>query len=385
VDIEGLLGAWFDLGSPFDEWQKYMSKIDRREAVIQQKKVDGIQATVMGGLYLELPAILYFTDIEKIIDAWELPKVVKQKCIQVFRHWSVAEATVRGTKPEQICYSKENPTKPFGSIVGYIVGNIIAWHLLGEPDCYVSPLQIGSDWQHRDDQLASAVAVQLLSGYPTLSSGGLGQTIHASAAALLRVLAVPARQEAFIGEKIGYGAGSDSSAGIVRIQLGKWSRPFQSADASLAKKGTIVLESNIDDMNPEWAGHLILHLLSMGARDAYLIPIIMKKGRPGLQLRVVCSEERQMEFQKEIVRQTTTIGVRYYPVKGWAVPHKVVNVQTSFGELPVKIAFLDDEIVNVAPEYEACRKVAETLGTSVKNVYQTALGEALTRYPLSVK
>ena len=87
-----------------------------------------------------------------------------------------------------------------------------------------------------------------------------------------------------------------------------------------------------------------------------------------------------MDIQREIVRQTTTIGMRFYKAGKWSVPHKIVQVQTSYGELSVKLAFLDDEIVNMAPEYESCREVADSLGIPVKQVYQTVLAEAVNQY-----
>lgn len=387
-DSEMLLGAWFDLGLPQEEWQKYMAKIgvQENEIAVQRMKVKEIAATIARVLPLELPSNLYLSDIEKIIDRWELPQIVKEKSKLVFQHWGAAEAKVRDTNPALIRFDQGNPAEWLGNIVG----NILAWHLLGEPECYVSTIQLGGGWKHCDDEwkpVPEPAVIQLLLGYPTLSSGACEEIISAAAAALIRTLAVPAPHAAFIGGKVGYGAGSDQqhSTKIVRIQLGKWCIPSQPGEAANQKKGTIVIETNIDDMNPEWAGNLIQRLLSMGAMDAYIIPIIMKKGRPGLQLRVACKPERQKEIQEEIVRQTTTIGMRHYTVSGWSVPHKIVQVQTSFGELPVKIAFLDGEIVNVAPEYEACRQVADELGTSVKIVYQTVLGEALAQYPFSAK
>jgi uncharacterized protein (DUF111 family) len=111
----------------------------------------------------------------------------------------------------------------------------------------------------------------------------------------------------------------------------------------------------------------------------------MKKGRPGLLLRVACIAEKQMTIQEEIVRQTTTLGMRFYKTESWGVPKKIIQIPTSLGDMPVKFALLDGEIVNVAPEYEACREAAESLGISVKSVYQTVLAEALVKYPFSSK
>ncbi|TWD95754.1 hypothetical protein FB550_112116 [Neobacillus bataviensis] len=387
VDNERLLGAWFDLGLPENEWRSYMGKIGVHEndLAVQRMKVKGIAATSACIYPFKLHGSMNLSDMEKIIDNWELPQIVKEKSKLFFQHWGAAEAVVRDTNPSLIPFDQEN----FAEILCYTVGNILAWHLIGEPECYVSTINLGSGWNQYDEGwkvFPEPATVQLLLGYPTLTSGAAGGITSTAAAALIRTLAVPAPQSAFITEKVGYGAGPEyASTNILRIQLGEWYTSSQTVKSSNPQKGTIVIETNIDDMNPELAGYLIQRLLSIGAMDAYIIPIIMKKGRPGLQLRVACKTERQKEIQEEIVRQTTTIGMRHYTVSGWAVPHKIVQVNTSFGELPVKIAFLDGEIVNVAPEYEACRQVAESLGISGKRVYQTVLGEALAQYPFTSK
>jgi uncharacterized protein (TIGR00299 family) protein len=385
---EMLLGAWFDLGLQLEEWQNYMAKIGihKNGISVYRTKVNQIAATTANLSSIELPSTLSLFEIEKIIECWELPEIVKEKSKLVFQQWGNAEAKVRDTDPNLIQFDYGNPSK----FVGNIVGNFLAWHLIGEPECYVSTIGLGGRWKQYNDEwkpLPEPAVIELLLGYPTLSDATSEEVFSAADAALIRTLAVPAPIEAFIGEKVGYGASSDhnDSMGILRIQLGKWSTRPHKEDTIKPKKETIVIETNIDDMNPEWAGYLVQHLLSMGAMDAYVIPIIMKKGRPGLLLRVACIVEKQMTIQEEIVRQTTTLGMRFYKTGSWGVPKKIVQIRTSLGDMPVKFALLDGEIVNVAPEYEACREAAESLGISVKSVYQTVLAEALVKYPFSTK
>ncbi|GIM45403.1 TIGR00299 family protein [Collibacillus ludicampi] len=392
ADCEIFLGAWFDLGLSLDVWKRYMAKLDIKgdDITVERVKLKGIAATKVTINTRHIPRSLHLSDIEQIIDHCEFPIIVKEKSKQIFHHWAIAEATVSETLPENICFHLTDTSDSLEKIVG----NVLAWHLLGEPACFITNIQVGGGFVPCADgfkPVPTPATTHLLLGYPIFSSGVWGETISPAAAALIRTLALPAPQETFIGQKIGYGAGHRDLpiANLLRIQLGRWyseSPTGESVDREEdAAKRTVVIETNIDDMNPEWAGHLVERLLSMGAMDAYWIPVVMKKGRPGLQLRVACSAERQMALQEEIVRQTTTIGMRYYEVGKWSVPHKIVYVSTVYGEMPVKLAYLGSEVVNVAPEYEFCRQSAERLGIPVKLVYQTVLAEAIKEYRLPLK
>ncbi|MDI9258706.1 nickel insertion protein [Alicyclobacillus sendaiensis] len=139
-----------------------------------------------------------------------------------------------------------------------------------------------------------------------------------------------------------------------------------------------LVETNIDDMNPEWATHLIPRLLDVGADDAYLTPVHMKKGRLGLMLSVLCAKERLAAIERVIYRETTSIGLRYHEVWKRALAREFVTVQTPYGPVRVKVAYHDGAVVNRAPEYEEARRAAEAAGVSVKEVYEAvyqALGD----------
>ncbi|SIS94344.1 nickel pincer cofactor biosynthesis protein LarC2 [Alicyclobacillus vulcanalis] len=136
-----------------------------------------------------------------------------------------------------------------------------------------------------------------------------------------------------------------------------------------------MVEANIDDMNPEWATHLIPRLLAVGADEAYLTPVHMKKGRIGLLLSVLCPKERLTAVESVIFKETTSIGLRYYEVRKRALHREFVTVATPFGPIRVKIAYYGDRVVNRAPEYEDARRAAEAAGVPVKAVYEAVYRE----------
>ncbi|AEJ42756.1 nickel insertion protein [Alicyclobacillus acidocaldarius] len=155
-------------------------------------------------------------------------------------------------------------------------------------------------------------------------------------------------------------AGEDLSPGALRGLL----------DGRQHEPPHCVVETNIDDMNPEWATHLIPRLLDVGADDAYLTPVHMKKGRLGFVLSVLCAKERLAAVERVIFRETTSIGLRYHEVRKRALAREFVTVETPYGPVRVKVAYHDGMVVNRAPEYEEARRAAEAAGVSVKEVYE---------------
>ncbi|UOF92617.1 LarC family nickel insertion protein [Fodinisporobacter ferrooxydans] len=386
ASLDKFLGAWFDLGLEEDNWRCYMNFFLEGVAIriidVSLKGVSAKKAIIDTNAE---PYFLSFSELQRIIENCLLPPVVKEKTMEVFHHLLAVKAT------SDVAITEEAETITNEAII-YVVGNALAWHLLGEPACFVSTIQMGGGVVERPNGtviVPTSSTIQLLLEFPTYSAGLWGETIDSTAAAFIRTFMRSLPQTPFIAEKVGHGAGNQNLpvADIVRIQLGKWSmeKEILQLPTVHSPKQTVVIETNIDDMNPEWAGHLVERLVALGAMDAYWTPVIMKKGRPGLQLRVACSYEKQQNIQEEIARQTTTIGMRIYEVGKWSVPRRFVTVETPYGKIPVKIAYLGDEIVNVAPEYEECRKLADTFHVPVKVVYQTALSIAIQKYQGALK
>ncbi|MBO8163364.1 MAG: DUF111 family protein [Brevibacillus sp.] len=143
-----------------------------------------------------------------------------------------------------------------------------------------------------------------------------------------------------------------------------------------------LLQANLDDASPEWMSHTLKMLFTVGANDVSFLPLTMKKGRPGTMVQVMCYAS-QLDVMKEMLfRETTTFGIRYFPVACHRLARRFCRVPTRWGEVSVKLGYLQGERVQVAPEYDDCAKLAEQADVPLKQVYQEALSLALACAPL---
>jgi hypothetical protein len=141
----------------------------------------------------------------------------------------------------------------------------------------------------------------------------------------------------------------------------------------------VVLETNIDDMTPEMLGYALEKLLAEGAADAWFTPIQMKKTRPAVMLSVICAESDEERVARTLLRETSTLGVRTRPVGRWEATREVVEFQSSLGPAAVKVKRLAGEPPRYAPEYEACKRLAEASGLPLAEVYRIVQAEAEAR------
>ncbi|MBI4237015.1 MAG: DUF111 family protein [Deltaproteobacteria bacterium] len=139
----------------------------------------------------------------------------------------------------------------------------------------------------------------------------------------------------------------------------------------------VVIEANIDDMNPEWFEYLIERLLAAGAVDVTVRPVLMKKRRLAAQLQVLCVAERRERLVRIIFAETTTFGVRFYPVERCTLRRVVRKVRTPHGLVPVKCGWLGDELLQCSPEYEACKAIARKRRVPLREIYRLAVAAAL--------
>ena len=169
-------------------------------------------------------------------------------------------------------------------------------------------------------------------------------------------------------EKIGYGAGTrdlEKTPNVLRAILG---------EASTASSDTIgVIETNIDDMNPQLFGDVMERLLASGALDVFFTSIQMKKNRPGTLLTVLCKRNDVDRMAELLLTHTTSFGLRVYEAQRRKLAREIVKVATKFGEIEVKVGRLAGKVVSRSPEYESCKQAAAKAGVAVKDVYEEAL------------
>lgn len=377
-----IVGALLDLGLDVEVFRSELDKmlLDGYDIEIREIKKSGIRATKFDVLpETEETFERHLHDIEQIIDTSWLAAEVKDRSKAVFRLLAAAEAKVHGTTPEKVHFHEVGAVD---SIVD-IVGAVIALNLLRVDRIVVSPLPMGHGFvrcSHGLIPVPAPATVELLKGMVTYGSEHEGETVTPTGAALLSALAgkcgpMPALEV----EGVGYGAGTRDygAPNVVRAIIGKEAGgsvnlPHNSL-SDTTPGAVVVLEANIDDMNPEFFDHVFERLFENGALDAFLVPIHMKKNRPAVLMRVLCNEEDKQRITEILFLETSTIGVRFSRWDRYCLKRESRVVHTEYGEIGIKMALLHGNIVNEAPEYEDCRKRALEYGMPLKKVYLAAL------------
>ena len=196
-------------------------------------------------------------------------------------------------------------------------------------------------------------------------------------AALLKTLAVPVQEvpAGFTVTRIGYGAGTRdvSIPNVLRVNIGTYDENGLPGGMDAGLETLVMLECNIDDMNPEILPYVLDRLLEAGANDAWLQPVIMKKGRPAQTLKVLCRESVQQKLQQIMFMETTTLGIRSYPVARITLERRWREADTPWGSVRIKEGLLHGQVINSVPEFEDCKRVAQESGQPLKKVEAAAL------------
>lgn len=317
-------------------------------------------------------------DIEEILDHSDLPKEVIAKAKEVFLVIAKAEAKVHGSTVEEIHFHEVGA---IDTIID-VVGNILALQYLGIEKVFTTPVNTGFGFvecAHGQMLVPTPATAELLQGIPNYRGTVEKEMTTPTGAALLKVLASPVKEvpDGFSGETIGYGAGTRDVEipNVLRVTMGLWNETVGNGNSGSAVERLLFLECNLDDLNPEIMPYVLEKLLAAGALDAWLQPVIMKKGRPAQTLKVLCSPEQRQVMEQIMFTQTTTLGVRAYYVERTALERRWKTVQTPWGEVRVKEGLLDGKVVNAVPEFEDCKKIAEANGVPLKAVETAALQE----------
>lgn len=317
-------------------------------------------------------------DIEEILDHSDLPKEVIAKAKEVFLVIAKAEAKVHGSTVEEIHFHEVGA---IDTIID-VVGNILALQYLGIEKVFTTPVNTGFGFvecAHGQMPVPTPATAELLQGIPNYRGTVEKEMTTPTGAALLKVLASPVKEvpDGFSGETIGYGAGTRDVEipNVLRVTMGLRNETVGNGNSGSAVERLLFLECNLDDLNPEIMPYVLEKLLAAGALDAWLQPVIMKKGRPAQTLKVLCSPEQRQVMEQIMFTQTTTLGVRAYYVERTALERRWKTVQTPWGEVRVKEGLLDGKVVNAVPEFEDCKKIAEANGVPLKAVETAALQE----------
>lgn len=344
-------------------------------------------------------------DIETILDNSDLSPEVTAKAKKVFLALAEAEAKVHGMPIEEVHFHEVGA---IDTIID-VVGNLLALQYLGVERIFTMPVNTGFGMvqcAHGLMPVPAPATAELLQGLPHYHGSVAKEMTTPTGAALLKVLAEPVKElpAGFHGSVIGYGAGTREVAipNVLRVNLGEYVEPAAgvvsgTVEDTAADKAAVVtgvaalncaagtgadgsgeavltvLECNLDDLNPEILPYVLDRLLETGALDAWLQPIIMKKGRPGYLLSALCEESKKAELAQVLFKETTTLGVRTYQVTRTSLERRWQTVTTPWGQVRVKEGLLYGTVVNQAPEFEDCKQLAQTGHVPLKAVESAAL------------
>ena len=298
-----------------------------------------------------------------MIDAAPLPKPAQAAAKLIFQALGEAEAAVHGVEIHKVHFHEVGAVDSICDIVGAALG----FHLLGIDQVQCSPINVGSGTVTADHgvmPVPTPATARLLEGKPVYSSGPTMELTTPTGAAIAAALSksfgvMPAMHL----RATGFGAGDKDfpqQANLLRILIGDASRAVEATTVS-------VIEANIDDTSPQVLGYALDKLMQVGALDASIEAIQMKKGRPGSLLRVIAKPEDQERLAQVMFAETTTLGLRIYTAERRVQEREIVQVSTPWGPVRVKIS-----AQGAAPEYEDCRRIAEEKNVPLKDVMAAA-------------
>jgi pyridinium-3,5-bisthiocarboxylic acid mononucleotide nickel chelatase len=293
----------------------------------------------------------------------------QEKAVHLFERLAEAEAAIHNTPIEKVHLHEVGALDSIIDIVGAVYG--FDW--FGIDDVVSSPLNVGGGMvrcAHGDFPVPAPATARLLKDVP-IYGNGTSELVTPTGALLVTGYAqsfgpLPAMRL----EKMGYGAGDRDPKGtpnVLRILRG------ERADASGSVERIVKIESEIDDMNPQFFGPLMDSLLAAGAVDVFYTPVQMKKGRPGTLVTIIAPPARRQALTDLLFRESTTIGVRYEEMSRTCLDRAVETVETPYGPVRFKVARRDGQELNAAPEFDDCARIAAERGLSIKEVLAAAI------------
>lgn len=372
-----ILGALLDAGLPLKELKEELSRLPLTgyDVSIQKERRGVISGTRVEVTVSQAGDRRKLADILPIISTSALPEGVRSRGEAIFRRLAAAEAKVHGLTVEETHLHEVGAVDAMVDVMGAIIG----LNLLGVEEVFSSSLPLGGGTvasAHGPLPVPAPAALELLamvnaplrSGLPGNEAGG--EVLTPTAAAILTTLATFQRPSMTL-ERVGYGLGARHRTDLpnaLRLWLGE-TIPLPSSEI-------ILMETNIDDMNPELYGYLMERLFSLGALDVWFTPIQMKKNRPATMVSLLAPRSLEGTMAEVLFQESSTLGVRVQGVERHGVERRAVEFLSSLGRAAVKLKIASDGIQAVSPEYEACRRLAQEHGLPLQEVYRRVAMEA---------
>jgi len=404
-----VLGALLDAGASAERLRAGLAALQPGVGPIELE----VTATERGGIGATRvvvrapgpPVVRDWAGLRAVLEGADLPEPVRARALSTFTRLAEAEGRVHRMPPERVHFHEVGAV----DAVADVVGAALLLDELGVTEVWASPVAVGTGRTPGNAHhggvggappdgsgvlpVPAPAVVELLRGVPIYGGGVEAELTTPTGAAILaasvtRFVALPPLAVAAVG----YGAGGRrlrELPNLLRVLLGERLTLEGAAVAGPGEDGTLglggsalVLEANIDDMSPELAPWVLERLLEAGAADAWITPVHMKKGRPGITLSVLCAPGQEAALREVVWRETSTLGMRGVPVRKWMLERRTVTVALSgpggeAARVRVKLGLDGDRVINVAPEYADCAQLAAERGQPLKEVMARAQAAAL--------
>ena len=388
------IGALIDAGLDFPSLLKELEKLGLTgyRLKCREAMAGAVSATKFDVEIIEEQKPRSYKDIKKIITGSSLPDKVKKVSLDIFKCVAAAEAKIHNRSIEEVHFHEVGA---IDSIID-IVGTAIGIQSLKIDRVYCSHIPLGSgkvDMSHGKLPIPAPATLEILKGVPVHQGDFDFEVTTPTGAAIVKTLAAGFGKIPDIEIKnTGYGAGTKNvsidnkhhhhSHGLPNILRAVLGREVEAVPGSSNTRGnfldkifhtgdTIMLSTNIDDSTPEIMGYVIEKLnTSKGVLDAWLQNIYMKKNRPAFKLNIICTIKEENNIAEMIFKETSTLGIRRETVNRCCLDRGEQLLKLPYGEIEIKVAKLDGEIVNSSPEYESCKKLAKKTGKPLKDIYR---------------
>jgi hypothetical protein len=371
------LGAMIDLGIDQTYLNNELGKLNLAgwELLVQKDQRHGITGTkVTVKQTSHEHAHRHMSDIEKIINESTLDIKTKELSLEIFMKIARAEAKVHGISIDHVHFHEVGA---IDSIID-VVGAAICFNALNVDAVHVSVVELGGGFvkcDHGKLPVPAPATAEIIKGIPVKKDGVSFEATTPTGAAILATLGTDFNPDLNIKiEKTAYGVGQKESPDVpnlLRVFLG------ETVQRSGSGHDALQLECNIDDMNPEFFEYISGRLFKEGVSDVFISNIIMKKGRPGVMLDVICETELAETVKNIIFTESTSLGIRTFPFRKDTLVRKFETIPTIYGELTIKRSFYKGKEVSCKPEYEDCKRIASEKEIPVKEVYNNIMAEML--------
>ena len=375
------LGALLDLGVPLEWLNENLNDIplDGFEIQITPVYRSGMRANQVKVLIDEHLHERNFAVIKSIIEKSPLAETVKSTSVFIFKRLAEAEAGIHGCNPEEVHFHEVGGIDAMVDIIG----TSLCLEYLGIDQVTASTIPLGRGFvtcKHGKLPVPAPATVAILRDVPVYGTDIAHELVTPTGAAIIAGIAQSfGTMPEMCIQQIGYGAGTrelESRPNLLRIIAGEALTQSPDVQAGLHTDRVWIVETCIDDMNPEVFGFVMDRLFEDGALDVYWIPVYMKKNRPGTMVQVLCHTRKRDAVIQRILSETTSIGVRYYEARRRFLRRDQFTLKSSFGKIMVKRIQDLSGNMRLVPEFEICKKIALKNDIPLREVYDIVIREA---------